>query len=177
MIRISIDLAGDEQANPGTLRGIDRDVDTLLRTNPREHQSEIALGAGPEWADRNPVLDRGDEFRIMAAACVLSCRDALQPSIGPGGIQRLARVPIGWQVQRRQHRNSGRRQIGVKIHSVQVHEIETDLAIQALRLCRPSGRVNFADALLWAVARAAAPARVWSFDQRFPADGIELREP
>ena len=61
--------------------------------------------------------------------------------------------------------------------NVQVHEIETDLAIQALRLCRPSGRVNFADALLWAVARAAAPARVWSFDQRFPADGIELREP
>ncbi len=61
--------------------------------------------------------------------------------------------------------------------NVQVHEIETDLAIQALRLCRPSGRVNFADALLWALARAAAPARVWSFDERFPADGIELRQP
>jgi predicted nucleic acid-binding protein len=61
--------------------------------------------------------------------------------------------------------------------NIQVHEIETDLAVQALRLCRPSGRVNFADALLWAVARTAAPARVWSFDERFPADGIELRQP
>lgn len=61
--------------------------------------------------------------------------------------------------------------------NVQVDEIETDLAIQAPRLCRPSGRVNFADALLWAVARAAAPARVWSFARRFPADGIEVQQP
>ncbi len=61
--------------------------------------------------------------------------------------------------------------------NVQVHEIETDLAIQALRFFRPSGRVNFAGALLRAVARTAAPARVWSFDVRFPPDGIELRQP
>jgi predicted nucleic acid-binding protein len=61
--------------------------------------------------------------------------------------------------------------------NIEAHEIETDLAIHALRLCQPSGRVSFADALMWAVARSAAPARVWSFDVRFPAEGIELREP
>ena len=61
--------------------------------------------------------------------------------------------------------------------NVDVHEMDTSLAVQALRLCRPSGRVNFADVLLWAVARAAAPSRVWSFDERFPGAGIELRSP
>src|SRR6266511_3449456 len=33
--------------------------------------------------------------------------------------------------------------------NIEVHELENDLAVQALLLCRPSGRVNFADALLW----------------------------
>lgn len=60
--------------------------------------------------------------------------------------------------------------------NIEVHEIETDLAVQALALCRPSGRVNFGDAMLWAVARASA-ARVWTFDERFPVDGIESRRP
>jgi predicted nucleic acid-binding protein len=61
--------------------------------------------------------------------------------------------------------------------NVETHEIGTELAIQALRLCEPSGRVSFADALTWAVARLSAPARVWSFDTRFPTEGIDVREP
>lgn len=61
--------------------------------------------------------------------------------------------------------------------NLEVHEVSTDVAVQALRLCRPSGRVNFGDAMLWALARSLAPARVWTFDRRFPADGIECREP
>jgi len=61
--------------------------------------------------------------------------------------------------------------------NIEAHEIRTELAIQALQLCRPSGRVNFVDALLWAVARGAALARVWTFDEKFPADGIQVRQP
>jgi predicted nucleic acid-binding protein len=60
--------------------------------------------------------------------------------------------------------------------NIEVHEIPTDLAVQALALCRPGGRVNFADAMLWAVARTAA-TQVWTFDQRFPRDGIQVRQP
>lgn len=60
------------------------------------------------------------------------------------------------------------------VHTV---EVPTEIAIQALRFCRPSGRVNFADAMLWSVARSKAPARVWTFDRRFPEDGIERRAP
>jgi predicted nucleic acid-binding protein len=61
--------------------------------------------------------------------------------------------------------------------NITTHEIDTDLAIQALRLCRPSGRVNFADALTWATARAAPRARVWTFDTKFPGQGIQVEQP
>lgn len=46
--------------------------------------------------------------------------------------------------------------------------------IEALLLCRPSGRTAFADALLWAEARASRAA-LYSFDERFPETGIDLR--
>jgi predicted nucleic acid-binding protein len=60
--------------------------------------------------------------------------------------------------------------------NIEVQEIETDLAVAALGLCRVSGRVNFADAMLWAAARKSG-ACVWTFDERFPTDGIEVRRP
>ena len=63
--------------------------------------------------------------------------------------------------------------------NIAVHQHDADLVIAALLLCRPSGRISFADALIWAAARSAGtdvePAIVYSFDQRFPATGIELR--
>ena len=61
--------------------------------------------------------------------------------------------------------------------NLDTYEVPTEVAIQALRFCRPSGRVSFGDAMIWAAARAATPARVWTFDRRFPPDGIERREP
>ena len=39
--------------------------------------------------------------------------------------------------------------------------------LEALTLCRPSGRVSFADALIWAAARAA-DATIYPLDERFP---------
>ena len=53
--------------------------------------------------------------------------------------------------------------------------LDKDLAIQALLMCRQSGRVSFADALIWASARSARSEIVYSFDQRFPSDGLEVR--
>ena len=40
--------------------------------------------------------------------------------------------------------------------------------LEALTLCRPSGRVSFADALIWAAARAA-DATIYPLDERFPS--------
>ena len=53
--------------------------------------------------------------------------------------------------------------------------IEKTLAIQALMLCRPSGRISFADALTWAHARASGFETIYTFDARFPSEGVELR--
>jgi predicted nucleic acid-binding protein len=61
--------------------------------------------------------------------------------------------------------------------NVSVHPLDKRLVITALLLCRPSGRVSFGDALIWAAARHAGPSTVYSFDRRFPADGLEVRQP
>jgi hypothetical protein len=60
--------------------------------------------------------------------------------------------------------------------SIEVHEVPTGLAIEALTICAPSARVSFADAMLWATARHAA-ASAWTFDRKSPSRGIELRPP
>ena len=53
--------------------------------------------------------------------------------------------------------------------------LERALVLQALLLCRPSGRVSFADALVWAAARSSRIDVVYSFDERFPGDAIRVR--
>jgi predicted nucleic-acid-binding protein len=61
--------------------------------------------------------------------------------------------------------------------NIQVPSLDKAIAITALLLCRPSGRVSFGDALIWAAARSTGPPEVYSFDQRFPSDGIVLHRP
>ena len=53
--------------------------------------------------------------------------------------------------------------------------LEKAFVIQGLRLCRPSGRVSFANALIWSAARSGGADVVYSLDHRFPAYGIEVR--
>ncbi|HRW46843.1 MAG: PIN domain-containing protein [Caldilineaceae bacterium] len=64
----------------------------------------------------------------------------------------------------------------VNRENVQVSHIEKALVIDALYMCRDSGRVKVADALLWAEARTAGPATIYTFDRRFPDQGVTLSE-
>ena len=57
--------------------------------------------------------------------------------------------------------------------NIQVCELPRQRVIDALSLCRESGRVNFGDALIWACA-AEDDAEVLTFDRRFPADQITV---
>jgi len=57
--------------------------------------------------------------------------------------------------------------------NISVHLMDTETAMQALEYCSPSGRVSFADALLWAEAHCVGGA-VHTFDRRFPAQDIVL---
>ena len=53
--------------------------------------------------------------------------------------------------------------------------LDKGLVLHGLLLCRPSGRIFFADAMVWAAARSTGSKVVYSLDQRFPADGLEVR--
>ena len=53
--------------------------------------------------------------------------------------------------------------------------LDKGLVLQGLLPCKPSGRVSFADAMVWAAARSAGAGVVYSLDERFPGDGLEIR--
>lgn len=53
--------------------------------------------------------------------------------------------------------------------------LDKGTTLQALLLCKPSGRLSFADAMVWAAARSAGISTVYSLDERFPKDGLEVR--
>ena len=53
--------------------------------------------------------------------------------------------------------------------------VDKGLVLQALLLCKPSGRVSFADAMVWATARSSESKVIYSLDERFPEDGLEVR--
>jgi hypothetical protein len=49
------------------------------------------------------------------------------------------------------------------------------LVMQDLLLCRPSGRIPFADAMVWGATRSAGNKTIYSLNERFPADGLEVK--
>jgi len=63
----------------------------------------------------------------------------------------------------------------VQRENIDVRGLDKGYVVQGLLMCRPSGRVSISDALIWAEARSAGGDTVYSFDQRFPNDGIEVR--
>jgi len=60
--------------------------------------------------------------------------------------------------------------------NVTPYALDKSLTIQGLLMCRPSGRVSFAAALLWAAVRSSGSNVAYSQDRRFPADGIVVRQ-
>ena len=63
----------------------------------------------------------------------------------------------------------------LRLENVQAASVDTDIACEALLLCRDSRRISFADALLWAEARTER-LPVHTMDRRFPDDGITVLE-
>ncbi|MBI2857617.1 MAG: PIN domain-containing protein [Chloroflexi bacterium] len=61
--------------------------------------------------------------------------------------------------------------------NVSPYALDKGVVLQALILCRPSGRVSFGDAMAWAAARSSEDAVVYTLDERFPDDGLEVRAP
>ncbi len=59
--------------------------------------------------------------------------------------------------------------------NIYCYGLDKGTVLRALLMCRPSGRISIADALIWAAARSSRRNVVYSFDERFPTDGIEVR--
>ncbi len=62
----------------------------------------------------------------------------------------------------------------VERDNISTYAMDKSLVLRGLEMCRPSGRVSIADAMIWAAARTARASAIYTFDQRFPSDGIEL---
>ena len=59
--------------------------------------------------------------------------------------------------------------------NIDCHGLDKGLVLQGLLMCRPSGRISVADAMIWAAARSSGHNVVYTFDARFPSDGITVR--
>ena len=64
----------------------------------------------------------------------------------------------------------------VQRENIMPYALDKSFAIQGLLMCRPSGRVSFYDALLWAAVRSSGSNVAYSQDRRFPSNGIEVRQ-
>ena len=60
--------------------------------------------------------------------------------------------------------------------NVTPYGLDKGTVLQALLLCRPSGRVSIADAMVWAAARSTGESTVYSFDQQFTTAGLQVRQ-
>ena len=65
----------------------------------------------------------------------------------------------------------------VRKANIHIHQLEREVVIEALLLCRPSNRVSFGDAMIWAAVRCAQPARLYTFDERFPTGDVDVQRP
>ena len=115
------------------------------------------IGTPPELANRAAaVIDQVDALQV-AGVTVLETAHVLT---------RVYRIPrqhvVDYLVEFLQKSN------------INLYALEKGLVIQALLTCRASGRISFGDALIWAAARTAGDPVVYSLDERFPADGLEI---
>lgn len=53
--------------------------------------------------------------------------------------------------------------------------VQKEYLVLGLLMCRPSARISFADAAIWATARSRNIGGIYTFDARFPAEGLVLR--
>ncbi len=64
----------------------------------------------------------------------------------------------------------------VERDNISTYALDKSLVLRGLEMCRPSGRVSIADAMIWAAARTDGASAIYTFDRRFPGDGIEIRQ-
>ena len=64
----------------------------------------------------------------------------------------------------------------VERDNISIYALDKNLVLRGLEMCRPSGRVSIGDAMLWAAARTDGASAIYTYDQRFPSEGVQLRQ-
>ena len=64
----------------------------------------------------------------------------------------------------------------VERDNISTYALDKSLVLRGLEMCRPSGRVSISDAMIWAAARTDRASAIYTFDRRFPGEGIEIRQ-
>ena len=64
----------------------------------------------------------------------------------------------------------------VERDNISTYALDKSLVLRGLEMCRPSGRVSIGDAMIWAAARTDGARAIYTFDRRFPSQGIEIRQ-
>lgn len=62
----------------------------------------------------------------------------------------------------------------IQRRNLRLVQLSKPQALEALRLCRDSKRFSFVDAFLWAQARESGAESIYSFDRRFPSQGLRI---
>jgi predicted nucleic acid-binding protein len=129
-----------------------------------------------DFLDANVVIRYlTDDPPEMAARAAALIEGGTELTITPLILAEVAYVLT--RVYRRERSSTVQALIDLILRSnILVHGLQTDLAVEALDMCRPSGRVGFADALLWAEARTTG-GTVHTFDERFPERGVPINRP
>jgi len=117
-------------------------------------------GDPPELADRAAAVIDGETELVLTSVVLAETAYVLTSVYGVG-----REVVVDHLIELLQKDN------------LSVADLTPEAAVSALLLCRPSGRVSFADALLWGAVRSAGDGVVVTFDERFPDAGVEVRRP
>ncbi len=145
MLGIIIDFARDHEGHIRPLGRLDRQVNALLRADAGEHQRKIPFGmADVQGLCRDAIANGSEKVSKTAAIRLLGLGHAIEPGVRPIRLQSVLGIPGNRQMQRDKRRWPGRRHIGVKVHPVQMHQVD-----------RP-GRQSRCDGLLLGGPDAAA---------------------
>ena len=112
----------------------------------------------PEMADRAAMVIDSDENLLISGVALADVDHVLQ------SVYSLPREAVIEHLM-----------AFVSKRNIHCYRLDKGTVLEALLMCRPSGRASISDALIWAAARTSGQNLVYSFDARFPTDGIEVK--
>jgi predicted nucleic acid-binding protein len=114
-------------------------------------------GDPPEMAERAAQVIDGDETLVLSELALMEAAYVL------GSYYKMPRPHVVEALMDL-----------VQRQNLRLAALPKPRVLEALLLCRDSNRNSFADVLIWAQARERGAERIYSFDRRFPSEGLAI---